>query len=69
MHKLMLLSATIFVLSGCTQIGKTGLSGPVIPDSSCVAFHVIHPAQLDTIGTKRQVLAHNQIYRRICGSK
>jgi len=67
MHKLMLLSATIFVLSGCVQ--KARLIGPAIPDSSCAAYGIIHPAQNDTMDTKRQILAHNNVYRRLCGSK
>ena len=60
----MLLCAAIFALSGCASKAQRP-----VPDSSCAAFRVIHPSQLDTLDTKRQVLAHNTIYRKICGSK
>jgi hypothetical protein len=58
-----LLLAT-FVLSACQHTQTKA-----IPDSSCVAFQVIRPAREDTAGTKRQVLAHNQTYRKICNAK
>lgn len=60
----LLLSLTI-ATSGCVS---TQGSRPV-PDSSCAAFSIIRPSRQDTLDTKRQVLAHNTIYRKICGAK
>lgn len=65
MMRLMLLCVATTALSGCV----TTQEQQAIPDSSCVAFSVIHPSQSDTLGTKRQVLEHNTIYRKICGAK
>lgn len=62
MKKLMLLCVATIALSGCVTT-----SPKVTADSSCVAYKVIRPAKEDTIGTKRQVLVHNNTYRRICG--
>lgn len=62
MTKLMLLLMATIALSGCVATSKQ-----VTPDSSCVAYKVIHPSTADTMGTKRQVLVHNTTYRRICG--
>lgn len=61
--KLTLLCAVIFAISGCVSTQKA------VPDSSCVAFQIIHPSRQDTVGTKRQVLEHNTVYRKICGAK
>lgn len=63
--RLMMLFAAIFALSGCvtTQTPKA------VPDSSCVAFSVIRPSRQDTLDTKKQVLEHNTVYRKICGAK
>jgi predicted small lipoprotein YifL len=63
MLKSMTLLLATFALSACQHTQPK-----VIPDSSCVAFQVIRPSREDTAGTKRQVLAHNQTYRKICGS-
>lgn len=65
MTKWMLLCGATIVLSGCV----TTQEKQAIPDSSCVAFSVIHPSTSDTLGTKRQVLEHNTVYRKLCGSK
>lgn len=61
----MMLCAVTSALSGCV----TTQEPKAVPDTSCVAFSVIHPSRDDTLETKRQVLAHNTIYRRICGAK
>ena len=66
MNKLMLLCVATIALSGCT---KPKLTGPITPDSSCVAYRIIHPSMADTMGTKRQILVHNSTYRKICGVK
>lgn len=60
----LLLSLTI-ATSGCVAT-KTPRA---VPDSSCAAFSIIRPSRQDTLDTKRQVLAHNTIYRKICGAK
>lgn len=60
-----MLCVVISGLSGCVTT-----QGPkAVPDTSCVAFSVIRPSRDDTLETKRQVLAHNTVYRKICGSK
>lgn len=46
------------VLSGCAH---TSAQPPV-----CSAFQIIRPSIDDTVGTKRQVLAHNRTYREVC---
>lgn len=61
MPKLMMLLMATFALSGCQHTAQS-----TIPDSSCVAFSVIHPSRVDTADTKRQVLQHNTVYRRLC---
>lgn len=66
MLKWMTICLATFVLSGC--VTTQGYQGPVAPDSSCTAFKVLHPSKADTTETKRQVLVHNSIYRRICTS-
>lgn len=60
----MLLCVAITAISGCASKGPRA-----VPDSSCAAFQIIHPSRQDTLDTKRQVLAHNTIYRKICGAK
>ena len=62
MPKLMLLCAVIFAISGCTHQPKA----PLPEKGVCGAFSIIHPSRLDTPDTKRQVLAHNRIYRATC---
>lgn len=32
----------------------------------CEVFQIIRPSRLDTEETKRQVLAHNKVYRVTC---
>lgn len=59
MTKWMLLCVVTIAISGC-------VTTPVTTDTSCQSFKVIRPSQLDTMGTKRQVLAHNQTWRALC---
>lgn len=65
MKKLMLLCAVTIAISGCAHQPKA----PVPVQGACGAFNIIHPSRLDTPGTKRQVLAHNQIYRATCAHR
>lgn len=65
MRKLMLILVVTSAISGCASL-KTPKS---VPDASCVAFQIIHPSRQDTADTKRQVLAHNTVYRKLCGDK
>lgn len=58
----MTLCVATSALSGCVMT-------KAVPDTSCVAFSVIRPSRDDTLETKRQVLAHNTIYRKLCGNK
>jgi hypothetical protein len=60
MLKLMMLLTVISALSGCTHRQAQ------VQDTACVAFEIIRPSRADTADTKRQVLAHNTTYRRVC---
>lgn len=65
MLRLMTLCVATTVISGCVST-----QGPrAVRDTSCTAFQVIRPSRQDTLETKRQVLAHNTIYRKLCGGK
>lgn len=66
MTKLMLLCAATIALTACEQAGARSLT---IPDSSCAAFKVINPSTDDTMATKRQVLVHNTIWRKLCAKQ
>lgn len=62
MRKLMLLCAATIGISGCASWRV------VLPeDTSCSAYQIIRPSRSDTLDTKRQVLAHNSVYRKLCG--
>lgn len=65
MKRLMLLCAATIGISGCVTTQK---SAPVV-DSSCSAYQIIRPSRSDTLDTKRQVLAHNSVYRKLCKEK
>lgn len=56
----MMLCAVISVTSGCVSTGSTTVA------SGCSAFTIIRPSRQDTLETKRQVLAHNTVYREVC---
>lgn len=62
MTKLMLLFVVTIALSGCA----TWRAIEIMKDPSCGAFNIIRPSPTDTMGTKRQVLAHNRVYRELC---
>ena len=62
MTKLMLLCVVTIAISGCVHQQKA----PPPVKGVCGAFGIIHPSRADTPGTKRQVLAHNEIYRATC---
>lgn len=65
MKKLMLLWAATIGISGCVATQNP----PTVVDSSCSAYQIIRPSRQDTPDTKRQVLAHNTIYRKLCEVK
>ena len=65
MLKLMTLCVATIAISGCVSTQRP----QAVPDSSCTAFQVIRPSRQDTLDTKRQVLAHNTVYRKICEGK
>lgn len=65
MLKWMLLLGLTTAISGCVSTKAPR----AVPDSSCAAFSIIRPSRQDTLDTKRQVLAHNTIYRKICEGK
>lgn len=57
------IAALALVQAGCAA------APPVVIDSACTAFGVIHPSRADTIGTKRQILVHNSVWRELCGGE
>lgn len=65
MTKWMTLCAMIFAISGCASISP---SQQVTVGNACGAFSIIRPSRLDTEETKKQVLAHNRVYRVTCQS-
>lgn len=56
--------SAITALSGCATTDSVRLTLP----GACAAFSIIRPSRVDTLETKRQVLAHNQTYRAVCPS-
>lgn len=64
MLRLTLLCAVIIGTSGCVSTRT-----PTTVDSSCTSYQIIRPSRADTLDTKRQVLAHNTIHRKLCGGK
>jgi len=66
MLKSMMPFAAIFAISGCAVLQKPE---PVINSGACAAFSIIRPSRADTEETKKQVLAHNRVYRITCQSK
>ena len=62
MMKWMLLCAATIAISGC-ETTRT------VTDTGCQSFSIIQPSRLDTMGTKRQVLAHNNTWRALCTAK
>lgn len=62
--KLMMLFLVTSALSGCAFGEKIPKATPI--GAGCSAFEVIHPSREDTLGTKQQILAHNQTYRDLC---
>jgi hypothetical protein len=42
---------------------------PTVTREFCQVAKIINPARADTPGTKRQILANNEKYRRLCGDK
>ncbi len=61
MLRLMTLLALTSAISGCALRQQ-----PPVHDTACSAFEVIRPSRADTADTKRQVLAHNTTYRKLC---
>lgn len=66
MLKWMMLFVATSAISGCATFQKPD---PVTNAGACAAFSIIHPSRADTEETKRQVLAHNRVYRITCESK
>ena len=50
--------------SGCGVI--SAIKPTIETNTGCQTFKVIRPSIQDTDDTKRQVLAHNEIYRLVC---
>lgn len=46
-----------------------GAEAPTVTREFCQVAKVINPARTDTALTKRQILAHNAKYRRLCPPK
>jgi len=64
--KLTLVFLVITASNGCTPTTRDA-SLQSMP-SLCASFEVIHPSREDmlTTDTKRQILAHNEVYRAMC---
>ena len=68
-NKLMML---LVVTSAISLAGCAGSPfGEMIPKATpigagCSAFEVLHPSRQDTLGTKQQILVHNNTYRELC---
>lgn len=63
MTKWMLLCAATIGISGCAVTAETRSDSPSI---ACNSFVIIEPSRADTLDTKRQILAHNKIWRKLC---
>lgn len=48
-----------FLLTGCA-------TGTPVTDSSCKSFRPISNSTKDTEQTRREVIAHNRVYRKLC---
>ena len=59
MKQLMVLIAML-LLASCAK------TTTYAPNNSCAGFAIIKASEKDTLGTLRQVLAHNKTYRAIC---
>ncbi len=62
--RLILLLVLTSAISGCAGFERIPKATPI--GAGCSAFEVIHPSRQDTLGTKQQILAHNQTYRDLC---
>nr|DAQ49063.1 MAG TPA: hypothetical protein [Caudoviricetes sp.] len=51
------------LLVGCAS------RAPVIIDSACERFAILHPSRQDTMETQRQILVHNRVWRAACAGK
>jgi hypothetical protein len=65
MLRLMLLCGATIAISGCVSTQKPAPSVA----ANCAAYQIIRPSRQDTLDTKRQVLAHNSVHRKLCGDK
>ena len=63
MLRLMMLSVLTIGISGCQH------TRPQVQDTACTAFEIIKPSRADTPGTKRQVLQHNTVWKKLCATK
>ena len=53
---------SLTLMSGCQ-------STTVIKVPTCDGFSLIYPSRNDTLETKRQILAHNEFYEKVCKSE
>lgn len=51
------------LLTGCAS------RAPVIIDSACERFAILHPSRQDTMETQRQILVHNRVWRAACAGE
>ena len=51
------------LLVGCAS------RAPVIIDSACERFAILHPSRQDTMETQRQILVHNRVWRAACAGE
>lgn len=54
----LILALAAVALGGCATTGIT--------DTSCQSFMPIAASKQDTVQTKRQVVAHNRVFDRLC---
>lgn len=53
----------LLTVSGCAP---TKATPPTVVVTGCEAFQIIRPSSKDTEDTKRQVLAHDVAYQKLC---
>jgi hypothetical protein len=66
MRNLIMLLVVTSAISGCKHTDT-----PITAAGSCQLFEVIRPSRQDvlTSGTKKQIVAHNRIWRENCEAK
>ena len=56
-------SAVLLIMCLLTGCGTHGL----VIDGSCQVFKPISNSTKDTVQTRREVIAHNKVFKNICG--